>query len=512
MPFIDYVPCDKFEKGYTYPPKTLHADITDIPFETDSMDYIICSHVLEHVQNDKKAIGELYRVLKPGGQLFLQVPLDKNLASTHEDDLVVSNEDREKFFWQWDHVRLYGNDFIERAGNSGFKTEQVSAKSFLSEAEVADYKCNGDIYVCFKPVNDSLPSQPEVSQKLKEKLLDTSSFESVDLKLNKYNAQVDIRNQSKIEIAGAERYTYVDDLWILSSYYNPEKYKTKRYNYETFVEKINKSNLNYRIIECAFGRDPFELPASKNVIQIRARDVMWQKERLLNHAIKLLPASCTKVAWVDCDILFENPEWAVDTSVALDHYKVVQPFEFAVRLPKDVLSFKGIGDLYSGFGYIYKNYPNILTTGNFANHGHTGFAWAAQRSILEKYGLYDVCIGGTADHVMAHAFCGDWDTGCINRFIGANKNFYNHYLDWCKSMYKEVKGKVSYVQGTILHLWHGEIANRMYAERERNLEVLKYNPYKDLKKSKNGPWEWNTRNKELKEFTRNYFAYRKEDG
>jgi hypothetical protein len=79
-------------------------------------------------------------------------------------------------------------------------------------------------------------------------------------------------------------------------------------------------------------------------------------------------------------------------------------------------------------------------------------------------------------------------------------------------MYKDVKGKVSYVQGTVLHLWHGEIANRKYAEREKKLELLKYDPYKDLKKSKNGPWEWNTRNKELKEFTQSYFVQRKEDG
>jgi len=512
LPFIDYVPCDKFEKGYTYPSKTIHTDITDLPFETDSMDYIICSHVLEHVQNDKKAIGELYRVLKPGGQLFLQVPLNKNLANTLEDELIVSKEDREKFYWQWDHVRLYGADFMERVGNWGFKTEEVPANSFLSEAEIEDTKCRGDVYVCIKPVTDWIPSLPGASKKLKEKLLDKSSLESVDLKLDKYNTLVDIRSQSTIEIAGAEQYTYVDDLWILSSYYNSEKYKTKRLNYEIFIEKIIKSNLNYLIIECAFGKDAFELPASKNVMQIRAKDVMWQKERLLNHAIKQLPASCKKVAWVDCDILFENPDWAVETSVALDHHKVIQPFEFAVRLPKDVLSFKGIGDWYSGFGYIYKHHPNVLTTGNFADHGHTGFAWAAQRSILEEYGLYDVCIGGTADHVMAHAFCGDWDTGCINRIIGANTDFYNHYLDWCKSIYKEVRGKVSYVEGTVLHLWHGEIANRKYAEREKNLEVLKYNPFKDLKESKNGPWEWNTRNKELKEFTRGYFAHRKEDG
>jgi hypothetical protein len=322
----------------------------------------------------------------------------------------------------------------------------------------------------------------------------------------------DVPQQTKAEIVGAERYTYVDDLWILSSYYNPEKYKTKRYNYEMFIDKIKRSNLNYLIVECAFGEAPFELEASEHVMQIRAKDVMWQKERLLNHAIKSLPSACKKIAWVDCDILFEDPDWAVNTSIALNEYKVIQPFEFAIRLPKEAVSYNGLGDRFSGFGYIYKNHPNVLTTGNFVTHGHTGFAWAAQRSILEKYGLYDVCIGGTADHVMAHAFCGDWDTDCVNRVMGSNNNFYNHYLDWCKSVYKEVRGKVSYVPGTVLHLWHGETENRKYPEREKTIQALKYNPYSDLKKTKNGPWEWNTKNNELKEFTRSYFAHRKEDG
>jgi hypothetical protein len=360
--------------------------------------------------------------------------------------------------------------------------------------------------------NCKMHYQSDVSQALKSKLLHSSLFSNVDLKLGKYGILVDIRNQTKVEITGAEQYNYVDDLWILSSYFNSEKYKTKRDNYEIFIERMKRSNLNYLIVECAFRNEPFELPASKNVMQIRAKDVMWQKERLLNHAVKSLPSGCTKVAWVDCDILFENPNWAVETSLALDEYKIVQPFDFAVRLPKEARHFDGIGDWYSGFGYIYKNYPNILTTGDFASHGHTGFAWAAQRSVIEKYGLYDVCIGGTGDHVMAHAFCGDWDTGCIKRIIGLNNNFYDHYLDWCKSIYKEIRGKVSYTPGIVLHLWHGDIQNRKYAEREKNLELLKYNPYRDLKKTKEGPWEWSTKNKELKKFTHSYFSHRREDG
>ena len=85
---LNYIYCDKFEIGYesAYPKGTLNIDITDLSaFKDLTFDYIICSHVLEHVPDDAKALKEFYRVLKPGGIALLMIPWDINLATTYED-------------------------------------------------------------------------------------------------------------------------------------------------------------------------------------------------------------------------------------------------------------------------------------------------------------------------------------------------------------------------------------------------------------------------------------------
>ncbi len=119
----NYIPADKFEDVYTYPKGTVEMDITNIQMEDESVDGIICIHVLEHIQDDQKAIAELYRVLKKGGFAILQVPYEKNRATTYEDANITTQEDRRKHFGQFDHVRIYGTDFIDRFQKPGFSIE-----------------------------------------------------------------------------------------------------------------------------------------------------------------------------------------------------------------------------------------------------------------------------------------------------------------------------------------------------------------------------------------------------
>jgi len=84
-------------------------DITDINFENDYFDFIICNHVLEHIQDDRKAMQELFRVLKPGGEAILQVPISKYNKKTFENFSIVSPREREKYFGQKEHVRIYSS-------------------------------------------------------------------------------------------------------------------------------------------------------------------------------------------------------------------------------------------------------------------------------------------------------------------------------------------------------------------------------------------------------------------
>lgn len=123
-------------------------DITNIPFEDNSFDYIICNHVLEHVEDEKQALKELKRVIKPSGKIILTFPVCLSNKNTFEDPSIKSLEDRFKYYCQEDHVRLYGLDFASRAKKVGLKT-----KTFEPDAKIAQkyaFSKAGIVYILKK--------------------------------------------------------------------------------------------------------------------------------------------------------------------------------------------------------------------------------------------------------------------------------------------------------------------------------------------------------------------------
>jgi len=139
-------------EGYYYSRMTNLIDITNLPFEDDIFDAIICSHVLEHIQNDKKAISELFRILKPGGFAILQVPISKILETTFEDPSVILPEERKKIFGQFDHVRIYGQDFKTRIEEAGFilKLFNPIKEKLCDNIEKYALNPDEDLYVAYK--------------------------------------------------------------------------------------------------------------------------------------------------------------------------------------------------------------------------------------------------------------------------------------------------------------------------------------------------------------------------
>jgi SAM-dependent methyltransferase len=116
-----------------------HMDMTDVPFKDGAFDLIVCVHVLEHVPDDRRAMREMVRVLKPGGMALLLVPIVLE-RPTHEDDpAVVTPEQRKEAYWQEDHVRLYGGDFPERLEEEGFDVTVDGWVRTLDQATLERY-------------------------------------------------------------------------------------------------------------------------------------------------------------------------------------------------------------------------------------------------------------------------------------------------------------------------------------------------------------------------------------
>lgn len=111
------------------------ADICALPFRDNSFDFILCNHVLEHITDDVTAMKELYRVLKRGGTLIAQVPLNESAETTFEDDSIEDPAERTKIFGQYDHVRVYGMDYYTRLTQTGFKAEGINFLEALSLEE-----------------------------------------------------------------------------------------------------------------------------------------------------------------------------------------------------------------------------------------------------------------------------------------------------------------------------------------------------------------------------------------
>jgi SAM-dependent methyltransferase len=141
-----YITADLFN-----PSAMVKVDIMDIAFPDQTFDVIYCSHVLEHVANDRKAMREFHRVLKRDGWAILLVPV---LAEkTFEDPTIIDPEARLQAFGQSDHVRIYGPDYIDRLRDAGFKVEMTRVTDLVARDDVSLMglgPLSGEIYLCTK--------------------------------------------------------------------------------------------------------------------------------------------------------------------------------------------------------------------------------------------------------------------------------------------------------------------------------------------------------------------------
>ncbi len=306
-------------------------------------------------------------------------------------------------------------------------------------------------------------------------------------------------------------------LWGITCYFNPVGYGRRLENYRVFRRRLT---IPLVTVELSFdGAFQLRNEDADILVQIRGRDVMWQKERLLNIALERVPKNCDKIAWLDCDIVFGSEDWAEQADRALDASVVVHLFHERHDLPlhataDDVHSWNAPPTSYSVVSKLAAGEASpedlFLANSPLERGSTAGLAWAGRRQILEQHGLYDACILGTGDRAILCAALGKLDYGA--RATLMNDRARRHYLAWARPYAESVMGRVGSVRGRLFHLWHGDIEDRQYAERHSRLQAFDFDPFDDIALDPSGCWRWNSDKKALHAFVRTYFESRNEDG
>ena len=131
----------------------IHFDVQQIPLADGSFDTIICNHIMEHIEDDRLALRELYRILKPNGWGVILSPVDESRATTFEDDSITDPAERTRIFGQYDHRRIYGRDYAARLEEAGFEVAVIDYKQAFTPKEQELYALPDEkLYIVHKPL------------------------------------------------------------------------------------------------------------------------------------------------------------------------------------------------------------------------------------------------------------------------------------------------------------------------------------------------------------------------
>ena len=290
-----------------------------------------------------------------------------------------------------------------------------------------------------------------------------------------------------------------EPLYVILPYFNYCGFKRRR---DLFIEFVHRySHLKLVVVEAAGSAPLGKLTVYKH-LKVSHDSRVWLKENLINLGVKLLPKNWKYMAWIDADITFLNENWVNDTIEELHTADVVQLWQNAVNLGAKGETLK----IDKSFAYMLIASGTNWTPTDKYGFWHTGYAWACTRTAFDEMGgLIDWAILGSGDRHMAMALAG---LGSAS----APGNIHENYKILLKLYESRVKRfKVSWVDGTIIHYWHGSFADRRYKERWDILTKNNYDPYEDIGYTDEGCVELSPKGRRFEKFLDEYFSGRKED-
>jgi hypothetical protein len=315
------------------------------------------------------------------------------------------------------------------------------------------------------------------------------------------------------------------DLWTLTAYFNPCRYRSRRANYRVFRERLAGP-----LVAVEYSVDgEFELGPgdADRIVRIRGRDLLWQKECLLNRGLAAVPPSCGAVAWLDGDVILERDDWRAAAAERLGRVAVLQLFDRCLDLPRGATpETPGARDAAAAGESMTAAVSRGRADDVFHSGGRPGgpaprthrrhrdripgLAWAARRDLLDRHGLYDACVLGSGDRAIACAAYGRHATA--HQAWMQTEAQRRHYLRWAAPFAADVRGRVGFVSGAAFHLWHGSVADRQWRERHEILGRAAFDPARDVARDARGCWRWSSAKPELHGHVRRHFFERREDG
>jgi hypothetical protein len=319
------------------------------------------------------------------------------------------------------------------------------------------------------------------------------------------------------------RATAASRLWGITSYFNPAGFARRRANYREF-----RAGLEVPLLTVEWSTDGrFELQESDAdvLVQLSSPDLMWQKERLLDIALRALPKHVDRVAWLDCDVVFRRPGWPDAAVRELETHGVAQLFSRCVYLGPDATEEDAAPSLVHLDRQLSADAGQATTArsgagfrelwGQPASRGPrrnrlAGLAWAGRRDLLERHGFYDACVFGAGDRAFACAAFGQHRVAEQAWLRTPQQR--RHYHAWADAFASDVARRVGLVEGDLLHLWHGALEDRQHRVRHEVAELHGFDPETDIKLDRTGLWRWATPKHVLHRGVAEFFRRRMEDG
>ena len=335
---------------------------------------------------------------------------------------------------------------------------------------------------------------------------------------SEWSIHMNVEVYDRIQTNPYEKVFDQDKFHLITMCSNPMRF-TRRYElFIRFRQYMESLNVHIWTAEIQDGDRPFCITKKENPrdLQLRVNQQLWHKENALNLLMQRLPTDWKYVAWVDADIEFLNKNWLHETIHELQLHQVVQMWENAIDQGPNGESF---GLCHSFLGkYVKNGYrfpekwekdPNKFGAYQGKEY-HPGFAFAATREGINNMGmLLDRAIAGAGDRHMCLAWTGKAQYSFHPQAPAPYKKYVMDYQDRCLHL---VKKNVGYVDGTIIHHWHGAKNKRGYWNRWQILNGNNYDPFLDLRTDWQGLYQLDDYLKpNLRDGLRAYFASRCDD-